>query len=159
MIANLTPTLYSPEMCISNTVSYRRLPTRALRAIQASFRREVTSKRGTFAYLNQCASAFLAPSALPRATTATRTMFSHTFPLPQKQNDLRFISYKAPPRLKQTSRRISSKVPSNEDRYPGIDEVVVNRPGSGTGRKDKEGLVTTSLGVEVIDLTSSGRHP
>lgn len=72
-------------------------------------------------------------------------LFSDTFTMPYTQNSLQIIQYSGPPKPKQTSRRNPSKALSSK-----------HSPKSNTKLENKEDLVPTSDGAEVIDLTYLG---
>lgn len=134
-------------MCFEND-SYTLLPARALRANRASICVQAWNRR------------LLKPLRL-RILHTTGTLsnnhrshydvFSY-FQVPQTQNALQFIPYDGPPKPKQTSRPSPLKMLPDENDCSSINEVQDFR--------DKErGIVPTSHGDDVIDLTCLGKHP
>jgi hypothetical protein len=97
--------------------------------IQASFPRRLESKRGTFAYLNHGASAFLAKPA--PTTTAATTMSLNSFPT----QNFQFVNQSGPPKPKLTRRREHTKtMPSEEHNYLELDESPSTTPALTSGR-------------------------
>jgi hypothetical protein len=73
--------------------------------------------------------------------------FFDTFAIPHTKDSLQIIQYSGPPKPKQTSRRNPLKAPPSKD-----------SPKSNTKLENKEDLVPTWDGVEVINLACLGRH-
>jgi hypothetical protein len=113
----------------------RRLaPTAAcwsVKDIQATFPRRLGSKRGTFAYLNHGASAFL---AIPVPITAATTMSMNCFPT----QNFQFMNHSGPPKPKLTLRREHTKTMLSEE-YNSfeLDESLSTRPAF-TSRRAKD---------------------
>ena len=87
-------------------------------------------------------------------------MSFNTFSVSQTQKPLQIIPYNGPPKPKQPSGRYPTKnVPSSEDEYHDIDEILGIGPRSNTQPKNRGDLAPTSHGTEVMDLTCLGRRP
>ncbi|KAF2678691.1 hypothetical protein K458DRAFT_435685 [Lentithecium fluviatile CBS 122367] len=132
-IADSTLTWSSAGVCISDILSYRLLPLGGAQGYSSELSERIRIKRGNLRLLKPL---FL---RIPRTTKT---------PLKQRQQPQRCCLPKP-----TSLRKLSKKVPPNEDKYAGIGDILGSRPGSNTGRRDKEDPGLTPHGVKVIDLT------
>ena len=92
-------------------------------------------------------------------TIEVMAMSFNTFSPPQMRIHSQFIPYNGPPKPKQSCQISSPKnVPFSEE-FPDIDDILRNKSGLNTQPMNGGDSTPVPYGVEIVDLTCSGRHP
>jgi hypothetical protein len=92
-------------------------------------------------------------------TIEVMAMSFNTFPPPQMRNHSQFIPYNGPPKPKQFCQISSPKnIPYSEE-FPDIDDILRNKSGLNTQPMNGGDFKPVPYGVEILDLTCSGRYP